>query len=369
MKLEEIGDLALREYKTVKYFPFGNEAGSPFILTADPLSYLEAWLDNKYDSIHRDKSRSKKQNLKKAIYFTQLSKDFYNSSQGAKMPSKGTLIYYSFINLVKVFLIMRGHELESKMEHHGLSLPSGSKEKLRLINLAGDGISIFHEFAKSIGKEIINADGLDLDFSDLLHSLPEVHEIGYALSLFTKTKRRFLPVDINIRTTTNRRKIFYTISYEKKFDKQMKVDKLTKGICAKKFSKIEIENDPYRNHFQSKSILNYTNTSQKSWRICYPKIVKELNELNITPMLTRQGYRYYLDLEPYRLHRMSAVLGFAYYLGTVARYRLTLNEEILKGKYQAIINEAIIACPQQFFYLLVSHITNQVCAIPMSKID
>jgi hypothetical protein len=69
------------------------------------------------------------------------------------------------------------------------------------------------------------------------------------------------------------------------------------------------------------------------------------------------------------LFKLSSVLAFAYYLGTVARYRPTLNEEILKGKYQTVINEAIIACPQQFFYLMVSHITEQVCAIPMAKID
>lgn len=369
MKLDEIGDIALREYKTVKFFPFGNEAGAPFILTADPLGYLEAWLDNAHNAIHRDKSKSKKKNLKKAIYFTQLSKDFYNSAQSAKMPSKGTLLYYSFINLVKVFLIIRNYELETKVEHHGLSLPSDSKEKLRLINANGDGISIFHEFAKCLGKEINNGDGLDINFSQLLNSLPEVHEIGYALNLFPNTKRRFLPIDVNIRTNDRRNKIFYTISYEKKFDKQMKVEKLTKGICATKFSKIEIENDPYKNHFKSHCFLNYTYTSQKSWRMCYPKIINELNELNITPMLTRQGYRYYMDLEPTRFHRLSSVLAFAYYLGTVARYRPTLNEEILKGKYQTVINEAIIACPQQFFYLMVSHITKQVCAIPMAKID
>jgi hypothetical protein len=369
MNVEEIGDLALREYKSVKYFPFGNEAGSPFILTADPLGYLEAWLDKEYDSIHRDRSQSKKKNLKKAIYFTQLSKDFYNSAQGARMPSKGTLIYYSFINLVKVYLIIKGHELESKVEHHGLTLPSEFKDKLRLINLTGEGISIFHEFAKCIGKEINNSDGLEINFSSLLNSLPEVHEIGYALNLFPGTKRRFLPIDVIIRTTANRKKIFYTISYEKKFDKQMKVDKLLKGICSSKFYKIEIENDPYKNHFKSNIIISYTSNSKISWKKCYPKIVKDLNELNVTPMLTRQGYRNYIDLEPTRFHRLSSVLAFAYYLGTIARYRPTLNEEILKGKYQSIINEAIIACPQQFFYLMVSHITKQVCAIPMSKID
>lgn len=368
MKLEEIGEQALKEYKSVKYFPFGNEAGAPFILTADPLVYLESWLNNAYNAIQKDRAKMKK-NYQKAIYFTQLSKDFYNSAQAAKMPSKGTLIYYSFINLVKVLLIIRGYELETKMEHHGLSLPSNSKDKLKLAADGGEGISIFHEFAKCLGREINNGDGLDIDFKDLLNNIPEVHEIGYALDLFPGTKRKFLPIDVCVRTTPNRNKIFYTISYEKKFDRQMKVDKLTKGICKTKFQKIAIENDPYRNHFKSKLFLNYTYTSAKSWRICYPKIIKDLNELNITPMLTRQGYRYYLDLEPSRLHRLSTVLGFAYYIGTVARYRPSLNEEILKGKYQAIINEAIIACPQQFFYSMVSYITKQICAIPMSKIE
>lgn len=149
----------------------------------------------------------------------------------------------------------------------------------------------------------------------------------------------------------------------------MKVEKLTKGICQKKIYPLEIEDDQKFHHYRSHFEVSYTKGSSKSWNICYPKIIKDINELNIAPMLTRQGYRYYLDLEPYRLHRLSSILGFAYYLGTVARYRPTLNEEILKGQYQSIINEAVISCPNQFFYLMVSHITNQVCAIPMANIS
>jgi len=368
MRIENLGEQALREFKSVKYFPFENHAGAPFILTSDPLGYLEAWLDNSHDAIQRDKDKRKVQ-LKKAKYYTQLSKDFYTSSQHAKMPSKGTLIYYSFINLVKVYLIMKGYKLEEKMEHHGISLPSEFKDKLKLSNPNGDGISIFHEFATSIGKGINNGDGLELKFTDLLNNLPEVHEIGYALNLFPGTKRKFLPVEITIRTNKARTKLYYTIAYEKKFDRQMKVDKLLKGKFKEKIAKIEIENDPNRNHFKSILNISYTNNSERSWKISYPKIVKDLNEINVTCMLTRQGYRYYLDLEPGRFHRLSSVIAFAFYLGTVARYRPSLNEEILKGKYQSLINEAIIACPNQFFYLMVSHITNQICAIPMAKID
>lgn len=369
MKIEDLGEQVLRDYKTVKYFPFFNSAGSPFILTSDPLGYLEAWIDSWYNSIQRDKAKMRKK-LEKARYFTQLSKDFYNSANQAKMPSKGTLIYYSFINLVKVFLILKGNlDLETKTEHHGLSLPSDFKLKLKLASISGNGVSIFHEFAKHIGKEIQNSGGPDIKFFDLIRNLPEVHEIGYALNLFPETKRKFLPVDIRIRTNKKRNRIYYTVSHEKKFDKEMKVEKLQRGICRNKLNLVEIEDDPSRHYYRSTFEVSYTKGSSKSWNICYPKIIKDINLLNITPMLTRQGYRYYLDLEPYRLHRMSAALGFAYYIGTVARYRPTLNEEILKGQYQSIINEAVISIPNQFFYLMVSHITNQVCAIPMANIS
>ena len=367
MKLEDIGEIALRKYKSVKYFPFKNQAGAPFSLTSDPLGYLEAYIDSWHNSIKRDKYKVKNK-LVKARYFTQLSRDFYNSSLQAKMPSKGTLLYYSFINLVKVYLLIEGYDLETKVEHHGLSLPATSTNKLKLANPNGGGISIFHEFAKVLGKEIKNGDGVDLNFIDLIWELPEVHEIGYALDLFPK-KRKFLPVEIKIRTNKNRNRLFYTVSYEKKFDKQMKVDKLTKGICKQKLIELDIENDSKRKHFKSKYSTAYTKGSNRSWVMCYKKIIQDINTLNITPMLTRQGYRYYLDLEPYRLHRLSSFLGFAYYIGTIARYRPTLNEKILKGKFQPLINEAIISCPNQFFYLMTSHITKQICAIPMAKIE
>ncbi len=369
MKYKDLDEQAIKDFKPVKYYPFENTASSPFILTSDPLGYLEAWLDNSLTSIQRD-TNSKKEGLKKAKYFTQLSKDFYISAQLARMPSKGTLMYYSFINLVKVYLILNGHKLEKKIEHHGLSLPSNYEEKLKLSIVKNGGISIFEEFAKSIGKEIKFTDGLDINLSDLINSLPEVHEIGYALNLFPNTKRRFLPVEVVIRTTsTANPSLYYTISYEKRFDSLMNTNKFEEAVFNEKLEKMEIEDETNRVYYKSKFKTRYTKNSDTSWKICYPKLIKDMDFCNLTPMLTKQGYRFYINLEPTRLHRLSSLLGFAYYIGTVARYRPTLNETILKGKYQSIINEAMITCPSQFFYLMVSHITKQVCAIPMAKID
>lgn len=368
MKIDELGEVALRDYRPVKYFPFQNEAGSAFILTSEPFNYLEAFLSSEYSSVKRD-SKKKKENLRKAIYFTKLSQDFYNSSLTAAMPSKGTLLYYSFINLVKVYLIHNGYDLEKKIEHHGLSLPPNSKETLKLASLNDTGISIFHEFAKTLGCDIRNDEGVDIHFSDLLRDLPEIHEISYALNLFPNTKRKFLPVDIQIRTDNARKKIYLTFSYEKKFDKLMSTSKLTRGKFTEIFERVDVVDDNRYHHFKSKLVINYTYNSSKSWKICYPKLLKSISEIGIYPMITRSGYRFYLDLENSRFHRLSSILGFAFYLGTVARYRPTLNEEVLKGKYQAVINEAIVSCPNQFFYILVSYITKQVCAIPMAKVN
>lgn len=369
MKLKDFEEQAIKDFKSVKYYPFDNSASSPFILTSDPLGYLEAWLDNSFTSIQRD-TNSKKEQLKKAKYFTQLSKDFYVSSQNAKMPSKGTLLYYSFVNLVKVFLIIKGHRLEKKIEHHGLSLPSNYEEKLKISEVKNGAFSIFGEFAKAIGKEIKLTDGVDINLSSLINSLPEVHEIGYALNLFPNTQRKYLPIEIIIRTTsTANPSLYYTISYEKRFDSLMNTSKFNEFVSKNKLVKLEIEDDHNRIYYKSVFKTRYTKDSETSWKICYPKLIKDIEYFNLTPMITKQGYRFYLDLEPTRLHRLSSLLGFAFYIGTVARYRPTLNETILKGKYQSIINEAMITCPNQFFYIMVSHITKQVCAIPMAKID
>ncbi|EWH09922.1 hypothetical protein KLA_17047 [Cellulophaga geojensis KL-A] len=365
---KELGEQVRRDYKAVKYFPFGNNSGAPFILTSDPFSYLQAWLDSKINGIKKDRGKKRKLYIK-AKYFAELGEGFHISSKQARMPAKGTMIYYSLINLVKAYLLVNGYDLETKTEHHGLSLPSNKKLNLKLANINDSGVSIFHEFSKVIGVEIKNVDGNEIKLDEILRELPEVHEIGYALDLFPNTKRKFLPIELIIRTNSTRKRIYYTLAYEKKFDKIMKTDKLTKGIFKNKLEPIECKSDSSKKYYKSKLVFNYTNNSDTSHKMAYKKICADIKDLRITPMITRNGYRNYLNLEPSRMHRLSATLAFAYYIGTVARYRPTLNQEILKGKYQSIIQEAVNSCPNQFFYLMTSYITNQICAIPMAKIE
>ena len=86
-------------------------------------------------------------------------------------------------------------------------------------------------------------------------------------------------------------------------------------------------------------------------------------------MLTRTGYKHYLNLQPEKYNSSTYFFALMYYIGSVARYRPTLNSEILEGDYSAILNEVMTTCPKQFLYFMVSKITKKVCAVPMAKID
>ncbi len=77
---EEIGEQVRRNFKAVKYYPFGNLSGAPFILTSDPFSYLQAWLDTKINGIKRDRKKQRSLFLR-AKYFAELAEGFHYSAK------------------------------------------------------------------------------------------------------------------------------------------------------------------------------------------------------------------------------------------------------------------------------------------------
>ena len=58
-----------------------------------------------------------------------------------------------------------------------------------------------------------------------------------------------------------------------------------------------------------------------------------------------------------------------FYIGSVARYRPTLNEEILEGQYKSLISEVLTSSPKQFLYLIAGFMTNKICAVPMANLN
>lgn len=359
------GEPARKDYHSVKYFPFGNEPASTYVLTSNPFTYLSAWLDKEIGGIKKDTDRKRK--LNKAKYFCDLAESFNGSALNSRMPIKGTLLYYAHLNLVKCYLLVNNLDLERAFEHHGISFPHNYSNSIKIGTKPEEGISIFREFVIKSGNNFDNVAGQDVSIDELLFELPEIHELGHSLKIFAE-KRKLLPVTIEILTNKDTRtKLFYEISFEKKNENIMSTTKLDAGSLKAKLKRVESE-DASIIKYRSVSKFNYDTKDHDSWCRAYNKICSSITSLGVTSLLTHGGYRYYINLKPAKLNRLNAVLAFMFYVGSVARYRPSLNQSILKGDHQALFNEAIDTCPNQFYYHLVSHITKNVCAVPMAKI-
>lgn len=359
---------AKRDYKSVKFYPFEIDPGDPFALTSDPWFYLKAWIRKEIVGIKRSTAHKKK--LEKALYFAELAESFQKAANSTELPTKGTLAYYSVLNLVKTFLLTRDYNLENDIEYHGLSLPSDKTKELKISPATnGNGINIFHEFAKEMGSPVQTGSFISID--EMISEIPEVHEMCFNLGKLKTTKRKFLPIEIRILSNKDRHnKLTYEIAFEKKNANLMRTEKFESGDLKLKLSKItEQSNRKDWNVYRSKSILNYTTTSDRSWRNNYHTICAEIESFKVVSMLTRSGYRHYLNLQPAPYKSSVYFFALMYYIGSVARYRPTLNAQVLEGDYSAILNEVMTTCPKQFLYFMVSKITKKVCAVPMSKID
>lgn len=362
------GERAKKNYQDVQYFPFGNEPACSYILTANPFSYLAAWLDGKIDSYDRLRANGKR--LIKAKYFCELAESFNQSALNSRLPVKGTLLYYAHLNLVKCYLLVNGFDLEEKSESHGLSMPPDFEKHIKITGNPTGSISIFWEFSRLLGDDVNSNSGCKIKLDELLEEMPEVHEIGHALDIL-KTKRKFLPVHINIMTNAGTySKLFYEINYKDHQNHIIPIERLTKNHFNDKIYRVSCYEEEGLNRvfFRSNLSPNFNTKNNESWQRAYLKLTQELEKIGATEMLTNSGYRNYINLKPGKLHRLSATFALMFYLGSVARYRPSLYQKVLRGKYQPIINEVIDTCPRQFYYLMVSRITKQVCAIPMAKI-
>jgi hypothetical protein len=355
---------ARKDYHRVKYFPFPVPPGEPYMLTSNPWNFLKTWLNNEIRKFNRTSPRKKR--LEKSLYFLELAENFQNAADYAKLPTKGTFSYYSILNLIKVFLLTSGEDLETTIEHHGLSLPPNETKKLKISSIGNDGINIFATFAKKVGCTVVPGNFIKID--EMTSELPEIHEMTFNIGKLTTKKRKFLPVEIEILTNTPRHThLVYELKYEKKNSNLMQVSKFNSGILNSKLQKIG--DDGRWITYRSKNRVNYTKSSENSWYARYNLIRQELTDIGVSVILTRSGYRYYLNLQPNKYKPITYYVALMYYIGSVARYRPTVYNDILTGEYQAVLNETMETCPRQFLYYISSLITKKVCAVPMAKLN
>lgn len=349
---------ALYKYQSVKYHHVRVEPGANLVLTADPWSYLYAWLSRQVKE-HKGHRRNC---LARAIYYAKLAESFYKAGETTDLPAKSTLIYYGMLNIVKCHLSVCNVELGKVYEYHGLNMPVGRKLTVE-IQTAKKGISIFAKFAELLGTPIYAKETVSI--KDMCLQIPEIHEMSHNIRIASGSRRQFLPIEIHILVSKAMDRIFSEIRYEKKHEERVEFEEFYKGPRMKYFRGPEnIKNwIIYRSKRRKK-----LNKNAKCWKSIYRNILREYDRFDINSILTRDGYRYYCNLRPWKLHQLCYPVILMFYFGSVARYRPAETESLLESEWRPIVGEATTMIPTQFLYQMVSQITRSVCVLPKALI-
>lgn len=347
---------ALTDYRPVRYSHIKISPGEDYVLTADPWSYLHSHILNDLSG-RRGRNR---ENRERALFYLGLAQNFYRAADAAELPAKATLLYYGMLNLVKVWLSVRGTKLESSIEHHGLTLPLGREPVTEVQSPSKGQISIFAEFAKALGKPV--AAKTQVRFPEAIAQVPELH--SSRRSFAPEAKQHFLRVDIEFLTDSGHNKLFTRLSYNKRTEGLIDSKKLYKGLRKGYFKEPQFEGD--RVSLMSKKVRSPSNW--KNIGITYKRILKEYDEFDLCSILTRNGYRHFVNLAPGQFHHLSYTIMAMHFLGTAARYRPTMVNDILNSDLRQSITEACAICPRQFLYQLASRITDSECVIPFAEI-
>ncbi|MDQ2092327.1 YaaC family protein [Marimonas arenosa] len=349
-------EAALTNYRPLRYSHISIPPGADYALTADPWSYTHSFLLRGHD-----KRRGKnKKNFDRAIFFLELAQNFYNAADAADLPAKATLLYYGMLNMAKVVLSISGVELERTYEHHGLTLPLGTKRKVKVSNPGAGQVSIFAEFARLLGTPVAAETSVSVE--DAIAGVPELHSARKSFA--PDEKNRFLAIDVKFLTDSSHRRLLTAMVYDKKAEGLVTHGRIFKGKRKQYFRPPEAHNGQVWLVCQrTRTPANWRNLTR-----AYNSILAEYEDFDICSILTRNGYQYYLDLSPSAYHHLCNALIVMYYLGTAARYRPTEISDVLAGDLRQSVTEACALCPRQFLYQIASRITGSLCVIPYARI-
>ncbi len=351
----EKGEPALHKYNRLRYSFVALDAGEQHVLTSDPWAFLNSHLQTSLSG----KRGANRERIERAIYYASLAEDFYKAAQSVPLPAQGTLYYYGMLDLVKAYLSMGGADLETTFEHHGLMLPIGEKLTIEAKPKMKDAFNVFAHFCEALGKEIKIS--MEFDFRQVLSHVPEVH--GIYVSLGHIAKRKLLPVQIEFQVNSAKDFLFTEIIFNKEQESKVDTRRFLRGERGRYFREGYPRDKKVVYRAARRKSFTKDNLDRK-----YKNILGEYDDFDVVPILTPQGYRYYVDLRPGAVPHLAYSLMAMFYLGSAARYRPLEIRDLLEGSLRPLVSEFVSLTPRQFLYQLVSLTTDRECVIPFSAI-
>ena len=332
----------------------------PRIVTADPWALMRRLVAR----------RLLRRSRRGALAFIDQAFELYEAATNPHLRSKPLLYYYSFLNLAKAALLLRGVPLPPVV-NHGIKDPGANARKR--LRLAGQRVLMFSRSAKhdQVFSEFVALLGGDSSQKrefrvvDLLGQMPSIHRCFCEIA---ETTCRFAPIS-SMQVLRGGREIWARITLKKTDadvatsfpDLQRKAAFRTvmRQVAAQKPDEIWLETGAVD-----------APTNRTDWAI--GQLAETLRTVGMWPILTGRGYLYYLAAVESKkiLPSLASLYAVMFYLGSVTRYKPHDFDSMAgEARYGWLISEFVAIQPAQFLYGLASVLAGVDVVRPYALLD
>ena len=327
------------------------------LYTANPLGLIR-------DCIYSDCPATSR--AEALAYLSQAEYLYRSATDSAEWAAKPLLLYYSFMNLAKAYVVTRSVRATLDRPRHGLTdrLHAGGVEivdaYLESFASTGGDINVFADFLEALTGTGLPGNAV-YDLPPLMAQLVTGHRLwGNA----TGNTDRFVNVqDILIMRSAQERKIWLVLQvYRSNLTRYgyTHTRLLNESGLSPAFREVASVTDPATSEtllqFEQAAPLAYTGRPSDK----VPDLVRSLKQSLWAAVTSVPPHRqYYLYMVPPAeramvLPQLCSVYAVTFYLGSVTRYRPQQFDRILAGAYGGQVQEFLSTQPTQFLYLLAS---------------
>lgn len=294
--------------------------------------------------------------------YIEQARDFYQASRDASVTTMPLMLYYSYMNLAKAFLLCRGViDDDRKIDHHGLIRDEPPEKYRKLSDLsfrvsADDGRCnyLFSLLVRACGFPMLGGSG-SISLSEMIGQLPGIHD-GYVA--VTNQSRSLYPVSLEFKHEPGKRQVWVAGRLEDAAHwsdaERERVRRLLSGAFEWSLDEMTGKQISFR---------SATATYQESpTEVLRAELVDPLRRYLSTEQ-TPNGFRYHLICGHGFTAQVAANYAVMFVLGMIVRYSPELIED-LRGEW--LIHEYLATQPTQFAYLLGSGlIRNEILPTPL----
>lgn len=302
--------------------------------------------------------------------FRAQAEDHFRAAAVAELfTTRPVLLYYSFHNLAKAYVLTMGQRQDYEIAYHGLSdrLPPNGKELTDSILDAfpsGPRVNVFDDFLRGLTGNGL-AGTASLKVSAILPQLLQGHRLWCAAA---REDERFIEIArLDVLQHSGAKQLWIVLNF---FEDDLTRLDITHGQLLagaaldadyREVRSEEIVGGRRLLKFEKMTPIAYHHRPSDQVQALILTLKRRLwaNVLSVPP------YRkYYIYVSPaterqFVLPQLASVYCFFYYLGSVTRYRPQKVSSLVSGELGAQLQEGVANLPNQFVYLMASEFARQ----------